>query len=302
MKITLVTPSFNQGQFIEETILSVLNQKHKELEYIVVDGGSSDGSATIINKYEKQISWWISEKDNGQAHALNKGFNRLSGDICGYINSDDLLLPGSLSAVEAYFMDNPLAQWAVSDVLLGPSLGHSRLWKAKIPSLETFLCGQSFGQQGVFWRSTALPRPWFDEKLSFALDADFFIRLYRAHGLPGRVSHTTAFFRLHHLSKTTSISHIMYSEGLRLIDAQADIFSQETLAGIKSKQRLNRFLAEQEHLREQQFVRPRQYSGAILSSLTLEAGKDHWRIRCKKLIIASKTFLICLRRHITIEK
>src|SRR5215210_2088856 len=98
-KLTVITPSFNQGKFIERTIRSVLDQGYPNLEYVVVDGGSSDESVGVIRKYERHLAWWVSETDRGQAHALNKGFARATGAVYGYINSDDYLLPGALKAV-----------------------------------------------------------------------------------------------------------------------------------------------------------------------------------------------------------
>jgi len=98
-KITIVTPSFNQGHFLEDTIISVLGQNYKGLEYIIMDGGSTDGSTAIIKKYEKELSYWESERDNGQSHAINKGFNRATGDILMWLNSDDLLLPNTLTYI-----------------------------------------------------------------------------------------------------------------------------------------------------------------------------------------------------------
>jgi glycosyltransferase involved in cell wall biosynthesis len=95
-KISIVTPSYNQGQFIEETILSVLSQGYPNLEYIIIDGGSNDESVEIIKQYEQKLAYWVSEKDKGQAHAINKGFYIASGDILCWLNSDDMLLPGTL--------------------------------------------------------------------------------------------------------------------------------------------------------------------------------------------------------------
>ena len=98
-KITIVTPSYNQGRFLEQTILSVVGQQYPNLEYIIMDGGSTDNSVEIIKKYESHLAHWESEKDSGQAHALNKGFALATGTIFGWLNSDDYYLPGTLSFV-----------------------------------------------------------------------------------------------------------------------------------------------------------------------------------------------------------
>src|SRR5467141_2605988 len=98
-RISIVTPSYNQGEFIEETIRSILLQGYPDLEYIVMDGGSTDGSVNIIKKYERWLAYWISENDRGQVHAINKGFSRASGVIYNWINSDDSLRPGALGFI-----------------------------------------------------------------------------------------------------------------------------------------------------------------------------------------------------------
>lgn len=105
--INIVTPSFNQAQFLEATIQSVVGQSYPNLEYMVLDGGSTDGSVEVIRRHEAQIDYWVSERDRGQTHAINKGFARAAGDILGWVNSDDLLERGSLQTVAQYFSDNP---------------------------------------------------------------------------------------------------------------------------------------------------------------------------------------------------
>src|SRR6185295_16519519 len=133
-KLSIITPSFNQAQFIEETILSVLDQNYENLEYIVIDGGSTDNSVDIIKKYESRIAYWISEKDQGQAHALNKGLARATGDIVAYLNSDDLYLPEAFARVIEYFNQHPQCQWLCGDtVVFGEPPEPRRLIVADVP-------------------------------------------------------------------------------------------------------------------------------------------------------------------------
>lgn len=106
-KISIVTPSFNQGKYLEKTILSVLEQDYPNLEYIIIDGGSTDNSVEIIKKYEKHLAYWVSEPDRGQSHAINKGFGHATGEILGWLNSDDYYAPGAPQAIAEAFLANP---------------------------------------------------------------------------------------------------------------------------------------------------------------------------------------------------
>lgn len=153
-KISVVTPSFNQGPFIEQTLQSVLGQHYPNLEYIVIDGGSSDGAKEIIERYSPQLSYWISEPDQGQTQALVKGFTRATGDILCWLNSDDLFEPDTLRQVAEYFVQHPGVQ-----VVYGDALWMDRTGKILAPKKEHdfnrfvwFFDHNYIPQPSLFWR------------------------------------------------------------------------------------------------------------------------------------------------------
>jgi len=201
-KISIVTPSYNQGEFIEETIRSVLLQGYPNLEYIVIDGESIDNSVEIINKYSPWIAHWVSEQDRGQSDAINKGFAVSSGQICAYLNSDDLFLPEAFKCFAQARKKHPSSQWFTSTVLHGESFNNYRVWKPGIVSLSRFVTNQTIAQQGVFWDKAIRLQPWFDLEKSFNLDHKFFIENYLAIGPPKAIPNITAFFREQQNSKT----------------------------------------------------------------------------------------------------
>lgn len=253
-KISIVTPSYNQGAFIEETIRSVLSQGYPNLEYIVIDGGSTDNTIEIIRKYESRISYWVSEPDNGQADALNKGFALATGDICAYLNSDDLYLPHALNAVANAFMLGAVP-WLRSDVLFGCDIANSIRFMNNPSTFPSFCAEQAFAQQGVFWRSDIGMKPWFDPSLRFAMDHCFFISLYRDYGAPYQLLQVTAFFRDHLASKTSTIEHVLLAERRKIGISEASRHQaqlrtqilkeiQRTNLKIKSGSVYNKMLAE----------------------------------------------------------
>jgi glycosyltransferase involved in cell wall biosynthesis len=219
MLVTIVTPSFNQAKFLEETMLSVLNQQGVEIEYIVVDGGSSDNSREIIARYADRLAWGVSEKDRGQTDALNKGFSRAKGDILAWLNSDDIYQPGAVKTAVDFLAANP-------DI--GMVYGDANFIDAKGREIGQFPAAQTdyqklrrgfvhIPQQAAFfradlWRKVAPLDPSF----FFAMDYDLWVRLARISKfkyLPGSV---WASFRLHRAGKTILDDDRCWPEMLRV--------------------------------------------------------------------------------------
>lgn len=228
-KISIVTPSFNQGKFLEETIRSVLMQGYPNLEYIIIDGGSSDNSVEIIRKYERWISAWVSEPDQGQADAINKGFSRSTGAILGWLNSDDLLYPGSIKRVVEMFSSNDDVDMIYGDVSYGAALGN----------IEREIHGSQldFGemlrtlrvdvpQQGCLWRRSVFEKVGgLNPRWHVVLDQEFFLRVASKCKLL-YLHETLGFFRDHELSKSTSQQTRWLTE---LPAMYTDFFSKENL-------------------------------------------------------------------------
>ena len=210
-KISIVVPSFNQGSFIEETILSVINQKYPNLELIIIDGLSTDNTLEIVKKYIDSINYFVSEKDNGQSNALNKGFQIASGQICSYLNSDDIYIDNILWKIAEQYKKNKF-KWIYTDVLLGNSIKNSQFFERRMPSFEEFCAIQTIAQQGVFWENNSLKKPWFDDELMYVMDHKFFINLYKNFGKPKYLNTTGAFFRIHENSKTSKYEKILFNE------------------------------------------------------------------------------------------
>ena len=208
-KISIVTPSYNQAQFLERTILSVLNQNYPNLEYIIIDGGSTDGSVEIIKKYEKYLAYWVSEKDRGQSHALNKGFQRATGELVGWQNSDDIYLPDAFKKVADVYKEN-----SHYDVYFGNMyfidnddniFRDMRFVKFSPISLiyeGTILANQSaFISRSVFDRFGCL-----SESHKFTMDYEFWVRIRKSKFY--FIREFLGCFRLHKDAKSSTIKDI----------------------------------------------------------------------------------------------
>lgn len=217
-KISIVTPSFNQGAFLSETLRSVLDQNYPNLEYVVVDGGSTDNSVDIIEQHAVRLAWWVSEKDAGQYDAINKGFARTSGDVMAWINSDDKYLPWTFSLVAEIFANRPEVQWLTSSYpLFWDNAGRVvNCFHYDGFNRKAFLRGAYMSdmpwwtrgwimQEATFWRRSLWERAGgrIDTSLSIAADFELWARFYQHAELFG-VGVPLAGFRVHQTQKTAS--------------------------------------------------------------------------------------------------
>ena len=217
--VSIITPSFNQAHYIEATIQSVLGQDHPRIEYIIVDGGSTDGTLDIIKKYEDKLAFWVSEKDKGQTDAINKGFARATGDILAWINSDDTYEPGAVSAAVNYLQEHPEVGMVYADCNFINEQGRVI---GKFGSAQTDYRRLRRGyvhipQQTMFFRADLWRQVGpLDPSFYFAMDYDLWTRLAartELKYLPGQV---WANFRLHTSGKTIAADDRCWPEMVRV--------------------------------------------------------------------------------------
>jgi glycosyltransferase involved in cell wall biosynthesis len=215
----VVTPSFNQAQFLEATIRSVLGQDYPHVEYIVMDGGSTDGSAEIIRKYADRLAYWCSERDGGQSDAIARGFERSTGDILAWLNSDDLYLPGAVSKAARYFELHRDVE-ALSggayciDAEGRPLRGPGAYTRGVRASFNRFRFYEQDGvfQPATFWRRSAYDAVGgIDRSLQFIMDRDLFTRLARRRRL-ARLPELLACFRIHGECKSMRWQNVRAAE------------------------------------------------------------------------------------------
>ncbi len=205
--ISIVTPSFEQGHFLERTLYSVINQNYPALEYVVQDGGSTDDTIEVLRRYAPSLKHWISEPDDGQGDAINRGFAHTSGEIMAYLNSDDLLLPGSLAYVASYFAAHPNVDAIYGNrMMIDEHDGHigSLILPAHDDEELTYL--DFVPQETLFWRRAAWEAAGgqIDASLRFAVDWDLLLRLRESGAKIVRLPRFLGAFRVHSEQKTAA--------------------------------------------------------------------------------------------------
>ena len=214
-KLTIITPSYIQADFLERTILSVLNQNYSNLEYIIIDGGSTDRSVEIIKKYEKFLSYWISENDRGQVHAINKALEKATGEYIGFQNSDDVYFPGTFERFGEATLQTP------ADVLYGDlfmiSIDDEVTEILKTTSYNIncqVLEGMQIHNQSLFFKKSLVEKyGMFDESYRFAFDYEFITR-YTAHETTTvrKIDGLAGALRVHADAKSSNIAHVGIEE------------------------------------------------------------------------------------------
>lgn len=216
--VSIVTPSYNQAAFLEATLLSVLDQEYERIEYIVIDGGSTDGSVDILQKYANRLAWWVSEPDQGQADAINKGFQHASGDIFAWLNSDDIYYPGAVASAVEKLLQNPEIGMVYGDSDLIDSTGAPI---GRFPARQTGYRRMLDGSVHIPQQTTFIRAEWWqfvgglDASFFFAMDFDLWVRLAKITAflyIPQR----WAAFRLHGQGKSVRFDDRCYPEMLRV--------------------------------------------------------------------------------------
>jgi glycosyltransferase involved in cell wall biosynthesis len=236
-RISVITPSYNQGQFIEQTIRSVLLQGYSNLEYLIIDGGSTDETIEVIRKYVPWIQYWVSEPDRGQAHAINKALSRITGTRWGWINSDDFLLPDTLALLADAHRQTPQALLAgdVIDFRDEPPLKVVvRQGELELRKLVEFWTRRlQWHQPGIFFPTCLLePVGSLDESLRYLFDYDFLCRLLAVTSVR-YLERPVAAFRLHPESKTVSEGDLFVPELCRISQRYWHLIPKPDRAGYR---------------------------------------------------------------------
>lgn len=244
-KISLITPTLNQAQFIRQTIRSILSQKYPKLEYIIIDGGSTDSTVGILKSYRDKIIW-VSEKDEGQSDAINKGLKMATGDIVAYLNSDDYLEERSLWKIGEYFSQNKKAYWLTGkckivdkdnkEIRVLISL-YKNFFLKYLSHINLLYIVQFVSQPATFWRREILKKVgFFDKSLFYSMDYDYWLRLMKYYKLYFLDTYIAS-YRIHQTSKTVANPIKQFAEEYLVMTR----YTQNPL--IKTLHKLHNYLA-----------------------------------------------------------
>jgi glycosyltransferase involved in cell wall biosynthesis len=218
-RISVITPSFNQAEFLDRTMRSVLDQGYPNLEYIVIDGGSTDGSVDIIRKYEGRLAYWVSEPDRGQVDAINKGLQRATGEWVAWQNSDDVFYPGAFQDLVRSAARHPQADLIIANMMIIDAFDRElRDVRYVTPSHGALLAeGMVMVNQSAFWRRRVHAEiGWLDESFDCSFDYEWFLRLTaRCRGV--HVNRIWGGFRLHGAAKTSMVARQFIEENRRIL-------------------------------------------------------------------------------------
>jgi glycosyltransferase involved in cell wall biosynthesis len=217
--ISIITPSYNQAGFLEETIQGVLGQDYPHKEYLVIDGGSSDGSIEIIRRYAQQISYWVSAPDRGQSHAINKGFATAKGEVLAWLNSDDTYMAGALTAVAECFFQHPEVDLIYGNFIYtdfnGKALRRRHVFSSM--SYEALLYHDYLGQPAVFFRRSLWEKVGpLDESLHYCMDWELFLRMWKICR-PMHLNKVLATYRIHKNAKSNAEHSELYAQEMHLV-------------------------------------------------------------------------------------
>lgn len=217
-RFSIITSSFNHGAFLAETLRSVRDQGRTDVEHIVIDGGSTDGTIEILREFDASLSYWVSAADAGQPAAWNEGVRRSHGDVVGFLNSDDLYVPGGLDEIARLADERPDADWLIGGTTYfgnGPALSYAG--RAPTRASDILYFGAYAPQPGHFWRRTLLDRVGpFDEQLHYTFDFDFMMRCALAPHVAAATAAVVAKFRFHAASKSVAGRERQLAEGATL--------------------------------------------------------------------------------------
>jgi glycosyltransferase involved in cell wall biosynthesis len=270
MKISIVVPSYNQAAYLEETLRSVLDQGYADVELVVVDGGSTDGSVDIIRRHEKHLAYWVSEPDRGQTHAINKGMARATGEIRAYLNSDDFYLPGTFAAVADYLQSRPEVDLVhgrcryVNETgdEIGGQFGNIERYDEIVDLWGVWWNRRQLVQPEVFWTRKIAERVGpFREDLHYVMDYEYWLRILKAGGKVGRLDRELGCFRRTPVQKSTHSANVAEE----LLDVvEREIWDPATPISQSDRNRL-----------QGQWLFQRKFRGT--ADLSVARGETRWR-------------------------